>query len=115
MPMLIQIRCIPSKARFSGPRDFSRVAISLGLPLEVALGMPLERRKSTPRFATLFVSARHSWQYARAIALLQSNEAAGLRALDHISASFDCNSPVFWPATHSGRSLVPRRPEQKAG
>jgi hypothetical protein len=115
MPMPNQIRCLPGKTRVSTPRDFPRESISLGLPLEAALGMPLELRKSTPRVATLSASARQLSQHAKAIALLQSNKAVGLRALAHVSASFDCNSPMLWPPTHSGRSWVPRWLEQKAG
>jgi hypothetical protein len=58
-------------------------------------------------------SAHRSMPCARALALLQQNEAAGLRALAHVSASFDCNSSMLWPATHCGRSWVPRWLEQK--
>ncbi len=115
MPMPNQIRCIPGETRFWSSREFPRESVSLGLSLEAAPEMPLERQKSTPHFATLSVSARHPWQCAKAIALLQWNEAVGLRALAHVSASFDCNSPVLWPATHSERSWVPRWQEQKAG
>jgi hypothetical protein len=108
-----QIRCIPGETRFRTPRDFSRETISLGASLGIAPEMRLELHKPTRPVATLSVSARHSRHHARAAALLPWNEAVGLRALAHVSASFDGNSPLLWPATHCGRSWVPRRLEQK--
>lgn len=75
-----------------------------------------ERRHTTRqnwRLGTPVASAHRFIPCARAHALLQQNEAAGLRALAHIFASFDCNSTVLWPTTHCGLSWVPRWLEQK--
>jgi hypothetical protein len=108
MSMPIPTRRIPSSPRLLASRDFSRDLISLEPSLEIALGMPLNQQRQTPRASSAAASTRHSLPLGRASALSQQNEADCLRALANVSASFDCDSPALWPTTHCGRSWVPR-------
>lgn len=85
-------------------RDFG----SLELPLESLLGIRLEGQQPLRRPFVPAVSARRVLPNVWAVSLLQSNEAAGLRALARLFASFHCNSPLPRPSTRCERSRVPR-------
>jgi hypothetical protein len=118
MQMPRQIRRIPVLDQLllcsrGNARDFG----SLELPLEDSLGMRREGQQPTRGPDVPAVSARRVLPAAQAVSLLQSNEAAGLRALAHLFASFHCNSPMPRPSTRCERSRVSRWPgkEQDAG
>jgi hypothetical protein len=115
MPMSDQTRRIPlCNHLFLSSRETASDLNSLGLSLECPLRMRLEGQQQRRRPVSSAVSARRFLPDAWAVARLQSNEAAGLRVLAHLYASFHCNSPLPRPSTRCERSRAPRWPGQEA-